>query len=134
MTDAASIEGQCHCGDIVIKAYGTPEVLTECNCSICQRYAALWYHDQVQKFEIGTNRESVSESKTLDDCLHGYQWGDRQLTFYRCGNCGCVTHWLPNEPKKDAMMAINARLLPRRIVEETAVRRLDGADTWQYLD
>ena len=32
----------CHCGNITIEVNQAPDIVTDCHCSICRRYAALW--------------------------------------------------------------------------------------------
>jgi hypothetical protein len=32
----------CHCGAVRIEVPRRPRTLTDCNCSICRRYGALW--------------------------------------------------------------------------------------------
>jgi hypothetical protein len=62
-----------------------------------------------------------------------YRWGDRTIDIHHCSGCGCVTHWSPIEPGRDRM-GVNARLMDPAVVAAARVRRLDGADTWKYLD
>jgi hypothetical protein len=32
----------CHCGAVSLEIDRKPRSLTDCNCSICRRYGALW--------------------------------------------------------------------------------------------
>jgi len=34
--------GSCHCGAVQLEIPSAPDHLTNCNCSICWRYGALW--------------------------------------------------------------------------------------------
>ena len=36
------LTASCHCGAVQIEVDHTPPSLTQCTCSICRRYAALW--------------------------------------------------------------------------------------------
>ena len=36
------IEASCHCGTAKLAVARAPRSLTDCNCSICRRYSALW--------------------------------------------------------------------------------------------
>lgn len=36
------IRGHCHCGNISLEIPRLTTTATECNCSICRRYGALW--------------------------------------------------------------------------------------------
>ena len=57
------------------------------------------------------------------------------LAFHRCVNCGCITHWAGIDPKSESdRMAINARLMPRDVLELARVRHFDGLNSWTYRD
>jgi hypothetical protein len=114
------IEATCHCGAVKIEVPHPPEQLTSCNCSMCRRRGALWSY------------YSPSQVRVTGATV-GYRWGDKTLETHHCGVCGCTTHWSPLDPALDRM-GINARLMDPAIVAAARVRRLDGADTWQYLD
>ena len=68
------------------------------------------------------------------DDLVAYQWGDRQLEFFHCKQCGCVTHYEAVEKGDDCRLAVNARLMDPGEIEDIAVRHFDGAVSWTYLD
>jgi hypothetical protein len=41
-----------------------------------------------------------------------YVWGEKEIQFHRCKNCGCVTHWKPADPKRERdMFSVNCRIL-----------------------
>lgn len=121
---AISLEGSCHCGAVCLSLPRAPQEATRCNCSICRRLGGLWAY-----YELGTVRIEGSPEHTDE-----YVWGDRTLRTVRCSECGCVTHWEPLDAKKVAKMGVNLRNFDPRLVESVRVRRLDGADTWAYLD
>lgn len=108
----------CHCGRIKIEV-ATPAQVTICNCSICSRYQALWGYYQPQQVRIEVQGESESV----------YQWGDKELGFVRCSNCGCVTHYrtLPGQP--DPRIAVNFRMVVDDSVADIPVRYFDGKNT-----
>lgn len=62
-----------------------------------------------------------------------YIWGDKALRLYICATCGCVTHWRPTS-RGSGRMGVNFRNFPPSVVEAIPVRRLDGANTWKFLD
>jgi hypothetical protein len=109
------VKTSCHCGSIRIEAE-PPAQVTVCNCSICSRYQALWgyYSPQQVRLEARPGAERV------------YTWGDKELEFVRCSNCGCVTHYrtLPGQP--DPRIAVNFRMLVEGTVEGIPVRQFDG--------
>jgi hypothetical protein len=45
-----------------------------------------------------------------------------------------MTHYESMEKNPDSRFVINARMLPLATLQSLKVRRLDGADTWEYLD
>jgi hypothetical protein len=118
------LTGSCHCGAIRITVPAIPEVLTNCNCSLCRRLGGLWAYYEVGSVVVEGHPEHTDE----------YIQGDRTLRTVRCANCGCVTHWEPLAPKAGARHGVNLRNFDPAIVETIKVRRLDGADTWKYLD
>ena len=114
------IEGSCHCGAVRIEVDSAPAELTSCNCSICRRLGTLWAYYPASQVRVAGATTS-------------YRWGERTLDFHHCPRCGCATHWTPVDPTRDRL-GVNARLLDPGVVAAARVRRLDGADTWRYLD
>lgn len=37
-----AVVATCHCGAVTLTVDTPPTEITECNCSICRRYGALW--------------------------------------------------------------------------------------------
>lgn len=62
-----------------------------------------------------------------------YLWGDKKIEFHRCRTCGCVTHWAPVDRGRDRM-GVNCRLMDPAVLSGVRVRKLDGFDTWKFLD
>lgn len=115
-----SVRGSCHCGGVHVAISEQPQELISCNCSLCRRVGGLWAYyrpDQVQ----------------VTGPTVGYVQGDRTLTTHHCGTCGCTTHWSSLDPTYNRM-GINARMLDPAVVAAARVRKLDGADTWKFLD
>jgi hypothetical protein len=115
------IESSCHCGAVKLEIAQAPETVTDCNCSICRRYGVLWAYYEPSQVSIGAGATDI------------YMWGDRDIEFHRCRNCGCITHWAPAD-KSRARMGVNVRLMAPEILARVRIRHLDGADTWKYLD
>lgn len=114
----------CHCGAVRIEAPRRPRSLTECNCSICRRYGALWAYYDARQVRVIAAAGALGE----------YCWGDKSLKFQRCRDCGCVTHYLQIGASHDGKMAINARMFDPDIMGSVRIRHFDGAVTWRYLD
>ena len=119
------IEGACLCGGVRIEVPEAPDTVTSCNCSACRRTGSLWAYyspDQVR----------------IDGETRGYGRRDipgqpePMLALHHCPTCGCITHWTPlNDVPR---MGVNVRLMAPEVLAAARVRRLDGADTWTYLD
>jgi len=119
-----ALAGSCHCGAVRLVVPRRPRSLTECNCSICRRYGALWAYYRASAVRVRHARGAAER----------YLWGEGSLRFVRCARCGCVTHWEPTRPGPARRMGVNARLLDPEAILGVRVRRLDGARTWRYLD
>lgn len=114
----------CHCGAVRISIPRAPETLTNCDCSICRRYGALWAYY--------TNDEVKVEAAL--GATAGYSRGRKSIQFVRCGTCGCVTHWEPMAAERSQRMGVNARLFEPEQLGAVRIRRLDGAIAEEYLD
>jgi hypothetical protein len=117
------IEASCHCGAVRLVCEVAPAEVTDCNCSICRRYGVLWAY-------YSPGLVTLHPPDAVTDV---YMWDDRSIRFHRCRTCGCLTHWSAVDASRDRM-GVNARLMPLDVVAAARVRRLDGADTEQYLD
>lgn len=125
------IEGQdttgpiatCHCGQVSIVLPRAPDVIVQCNCSLCRRYGVLWaYYDAAEL----TGLPGADATDT-------YAWNGKHVDFHRCRNCGCVTHWAPRSATRQTR-GINARLLPEDVITAARLRHKDGAGSGKYLD
>jgi hypothetical protein len=48
-----------------------------------------------------------------------YVWGEKEIQFHRCKNCGCVTHWKPTDPKREGdIFVVNCRMLEMEDLEK----------------
>lgn len=117
------LTGSCHCGAVQVQVPRKPRRLTSCNCSICRRLGGLWgYYDR-----------STVKIVARQGAITHYVWGDRYLRLCRCAKCGCVTHWQPISRAR-SRMGVNFRNFDPSVIESTRIRRLDGANTWRFLD
>ena len=118
----SSIEASCHCGSVRLRIASPPAEVTDCNCSICRRYGALWAYYSLRQVTL-----------PAPELTETYAWDDRSIAFYRCRRCGCVSHWFPIA-RADDRMGVNARLMDLDVVAKARVRRLDGAVSERYVD
>ena len=120
------LTGHCHCGNISFSVDAKPEDLTECNCSMCNRYGAQWAYFEPNEVTI-TVKDTPTET---------YRWGDKMIDFHHCPTCGCITHYSATEnmPKEHDRIAVNARMCSLDQTKGIPVRRFDGADTWTFFE
>jgi hypothetical protein len=114
------IQSSCHCGAVKVTIPRAPSEVTDCNCTICRRYATLWEYFSPKEVAI-TGATDI------------YLWGDKSIEFHRCKGCGCVTHWAPVD-KTHERMGVNCRMLEPDVLSGVRVRKLDGFATWKFLD
>ena len=114
----------CHCEAAHIGIPELPATVTECNCSVCRRYGALWAYYTRDRVRLPTDNTA----------LLAYSWGDRTIEFWHCRHCGCMTHYESVDKHARSRVAVNARMLPLEVMESLPVRHFDGADSWKYLD
>lgn len=114
---------ECHCGKVKLSANAAPASMTSCNCSICNRIGALWaYYDGDAVEIVGAGAEQA------------YAFGEKSITYHRCAECGCTTHYTAAAPDGRALVAINCRMAPLSDIKDIPVRQFDGLATWKYLD
>jgi hypothetical protein len=111
------LTASCHCGAVRVEVARRPRQLTECNCSICRRYGALWAYYSRKTVRIIAKR----------GVLAVYTWGNRSLEFYHCRRCGSVTHHERSRKSPSSTIAVNARLLRPQVIASIRVRQFDGA-------
>src|SRR6266850_248099 len=112
----------CHCGAIRLEFARRPRKLTQCNCSMCRRYGAIWAYYRRKSVRVVCPRNALSV----------YAWGYKRRQFYRCKNCGSVTHYESARKRTDGSdwLAINVRNIDDpESVATVPIKMLDGAST-----
>ena len=117
----------CHCGAIKVEVPREPASVTDCNCSICRRYGVRWAYYKDAEVTLTT-------APDLETATDDYVWGDKSLKFIRCKQCGCVMQWKSLTGDAETSTGVNARNFEPSIMSKVPVRRLDGADTWEYIE
>ena len=115
-----STTSSCHCGAVQLTVARAPTEITDCNCTICRRYGALYAYYSPKEVAI----TGVTDF---------YAYGDKSIEFHRCTVCGCMTHWAPTDKAHDRM-GVNCRMMEPEAIERARVRKLDGFDTWKFLE
>jgi hypothetical protein len=118
------LSASCHCGAVRLEIAQKPRQLTDCNCSICRRYGALWAYYSRKSVRVACAPGAAS----------AYAWGHKSIEFYHCITCGCLTHYERANKDSDGRMAVNARMMDPEDIATVRIRKLDGARTWKYLD
>lgn len=116
-------KGSCHCGNVQFEVSIKPEWLILCNCSLCTRLGNLWAHAESTAVKLTCTPEATN----------AYIWGDKNIAIHTCKKCGCTTHW--TSLKSDITnMGLNFRMCTEHDISVFTVRKLDGADTWEFID
>ncbi len=118
------LEAKCHCGNIVLSTTELPESVTSCNCSICHSLGALWAYYNLP--DVGIKNSNPADSI--------YEWGEKTMSFHRCENCGCTTHYTRTEDDGNRLVAINTRMVSPAQMESISIRYFDGAVSWKYIE
>lgn len=116
----------CHCGAVTIEMTRPVHQMTRCNCSICRRYGALWAYQQRKAIRVADGA----------GVLRSYSHGERNLEFFHCSVCGCVTHYHHSDRREDGsdMSAVNMRnIVDPQQIKDLPIRLLDGAASWKVL-
>ena len=53
--------GSCHCGAVQLVLPSTPEVATQCNCSLCRRIGGPWVYFKSGTVVITGHPEATAE-------------------------------------------------------------------------
>ncbi|WAJ72375.1 GFA family protein [Catenovulum adriaticum] len=115
-------KASCHCGEIKIKSQKTPDSITSCNCSLCNKIGALWAYftkeDVIIKAPTPTNE---------------YQWGKKRRTYHTCKKCGCTTHYTQLRDDGTNRVAVNSRMVDPNFIQSVPIKYFDGANTFKYI-
>ena len=119
---SGSIKATCHCGAITVTVPGKPEKpINECQCTICRRYAAAWAYYSTKVVTIDKQEGALTKK---------YIWGDKEIEFTWCDNCGCVMYWYPialhKNSDKGKEIGVNSRMMdPESIKGVSGLWRLN---------
>lgn len=117
------ISGSCHCGAVRVEIPRRPRSVTNCNCSICRRYATLWAYYRASEVRVLAEPGATAS----------YSWGHRRLRFVRCNHCGSIVNWEELAPTAKSRVGVNARNFDLDALGSPRISRLDGAKTWRTL-
>lgn len=117
MSDAGPLTASCHCGGVTLTLPAAPELLGECNCSLCARIGARWgYYDPgdviVEAAALGSYVREDMDPPTL--------------AVHHCPACACTTHWTALPDHEKGRMGVNMRLVEDGLLDGIPVRAIDG--------
>ena len=109
--------GSCHCGRVAIRLPRAPNLILQCNCSLCTKtgFRGLYFRSD----ELAISGEF--DSYVRDDLKQPF------LATHRCAHCGTITHWTPLSEPPHERMGVNARLLDQSLLADVPVEEVDGA-------
>ncbi|MDB5810791.1 MAG: glutathione-dependent formaldehyde-activating [Betaproteobacteria bacterium] len=107
--------GSCHCGNIAFEAEGDLTGAMACNCSICSRKGSLLWFVPRDKLRLSANRD-----------VGTYTFNKHVIKHHFCRTCGMHPYAEANDPKGNAMAAINIRCLEGIDLKSIPVKEFDG--------
>ena len=114
----------CHCGSVKIEVTNNPKSLVSCNCSICNRYGAMWGYYNPDKVMVDISEIGVKS----------YCWGDKYVEFFHCNECGCMTHYKTTHLVADEKVGVNFRMVDPSEIKDIKIRKFDGAVSWDFIE
>lgn len=112
----SDLTATCHCGRARITLPRKPELVTQCNCSLCIKTGFRGVYFGSGELAI----EGEFDSYVRSDLKQAY------LANHRCKTCGILTHWTPLSEPPHERIGVNARLLDETILEGVPIKEVDG--------
>lgn len=110
-----AVVAACHCGKATITLPRRPELVLECNCSLCAVTGWRGVYCRPDEAIIAGDFDSYVRSDI-----------EPFITLWRCANCGIQTHWTPLANAPQDRMGVNARLLDPAVLDGVPVQTADG--------
>jgi len=118
----ARLTATCHCTRIQMILPSRPTTLNECQCTICYKYGALWAYYSPDDITV-----TISDGATVDTYTRTDAGSYGDLSFERCGHCGCMMTWRGvGKMEGVKKMGVNMRMVPVGDVEGVGRRRGAG--------
>ena len=114
-------EGGCHCGLVRFRVVIRQRVVSECNCSMCRKKAALHLIVPDVDFTLLAG----------GDCLTTYTFNTRVAKHLFCSHCGIHSFGRPrSQPDK---ISVNLRCLDEDALALFSVSAFDGQNWEQTM-
>lgn len=108
--------GSCHCGNVKFEVEGEVDSGLACNCSICSRKGSLLWFVPRERLELLTPEANLAT----------YTFNKHVIKHRFCPKCGIHPYGEGQDPKGNAMAAINLRCLEDFDLEAVKVTHYDG--------
>lgn len=109
-------KGSCHCGKVAFEVEGTINGALSCNCSMCQRKGALlWFVPRADLHLLSP-----------EDAASTYTFNKHVIKHRFCPVCGIHPYGEGQDPKGNAMAAINLRCIEDLDLDAIPVQHYDG--------
>jgi hypothetical protein len=118
----ASSSGGCHCGRVRFEVRGTPDEVSECNCSVCTRKAYLHWIVPRAAFQLVAG----------EDDLATYRFNTGVAQHHFCRHCGVASFYVPRSNPDS--IDVNARCLDGVDVAALPRRSFDGRNWEASID
>ena len=118
----ASSSGGCHCGRVRFEVRGTPDEVSECNCSVCTRKAYLHWIVPRAAFQLVAG----------EDDLATYRFNTGVAQHHFCRHCGVASFYVPRSNPDS--VDVNARCLDGVDVAALPRRSFDGRNWEASID
>jgi hypothetical protein len=118
----ASSSGGCHCGRVRFEVQGTPDEVSECNCSVCTRKAYLHWIVPRAAFQLVAG----------EDDLATYRFNTGVAQHHFCRHCGVASFYVPRSNPDS--IDVNARCLDGVDVAVLPRRSFDGRNWEASID
>ncbi len=116
MAGTAAITATCHCGRATITLPRKPELVVQCNCSLCTKTGFRGVYFKSDELEIAGEFDSYVRADLKQPFLANH----------RCRTCGVLTHWTPLADPPHERMGVNSRLLDEAVLDGVPVKDVDG--------
>ena len=119
MTEESHVvhHGGCHCGAVRFEVEApTSPVVSQCNCSICDRVGYLHLIVPRAQFRLVSGRELLSE----------YRFNTKTARHLFCSRCGVKSFYVPRSHPDG--YSVNVRCIDEGTLGRVEVRAFDGQD------
>jgi hypothetical protein len=113
-----SLNGSCHCGQIIFEVEGDVSEVIQCNCSMCQRKGTLMWFVPRQALNLQISPERMST----------YTFNKHVIKHHFCPSCGIHPFGEAISPSGQEMAAINVRCLEGVDLSSLKILPYNGRD------